>query len=64
MNQFFIQSAHNLVQNMANLETFKPPELYKKLLEVKCLFNFELSRQISSMEYKKFLSKIIISKID
>ena len=33
-----VHSAHNLVQNMGNMAIFKPPELYKKLAEVKFFF--------------------------
>ena len=50
---------------MANLAVFKHPEFYNKLSEVKYLFTLELKKSISSMGYKKFLLKIIISmKID
>ena len=46
---------------MAKLAIFKPPELYKKLSEVKYLFSFELRKSISSMGYKKITLKNIIS---
>ena len=44
-----LQNAHNLDQNMAILAIFKPPELYKKLSEVKYHLKFELRKSISSM---------------
>ena len=46
---------------MANLAIFKPPESYKKESELKYVFPFELKKPISSMRFKKFLSKTIIS---
>ena len=55
------KTQHNLVQNMENLAIFKPPELHKKNSEVKYLFTFEDRESISSMGYKKFSLKTIIS---
>ena len=43
----------------ANLTIFKLPELYKKRLEVKYLFKFELKKAMSLMGFEKFLLKTI-----
>ena len=46
---------------MANLAIFKHLKLYKKKLEVKYLFEFELRMSVSSMGYEKFMLKTINS---
>ena len=46
---------------MANLEFFETPELYKKYSGLKYFLKIEISNSISSMGYKKVLSKTIIS---
>ena len=46
---------------MASFAIFKPPELTKKLSELKLFFEIELGKLISSMGYETFLLKTYFS---
>ena len=55
---------HNLFPKMAEMEIFKLPECYKKIIVGIILLQFEIEESINWMGYKNLLITFISQKID